>query len=77
MTVEFVSADIPLISISIIIPILASFIVFFANEKLAKPISIITSIIVFIISSYMLLTYDPTGYKIQFYEKYTWIPQLE
>ncbi|HBT98178.1 MAG TPA: NADH-quinone oxidoreductase subunit M, partial [Sulfurihydrogenibium sp.] len=76
MTVEFVRADIPLISISIIIPILASFIVFFANEKLAKPISIITSIIVFIISSYMLLTYDPTGYKIQFYEKYAWIPQF-
>ncbi len=76
MTVDFVRADFPIISISILIPIVAAVIVFALNEKLAKPISIVTSLIVFIISSYMLFKYDPSGYKIQFYEKYTWIPQF-
>ncbi|WP_028950865.1 complex I subunit 4 family protein [Sulfurihydrogenibium subterraneum] len=76
MTPEFVYAQFPIISISILIPLIAAAIVFFTSEKIAKQISIIASIIVFILSSYMLLTYDPSGYKIQFYEKYSWIPQF-
>ncbi|ACN99567.1 NuoM family protein [Sulfurihydrogenibium azorense] len=76
MAPEFVYAQFPLISISILIPLIAAAIVFFTSEKLAKPVSIVSSIIVFIIASYMLLTYDPSGYKIQFYEKYSWIPQF-
>ncbi len=76
MTPEFVNAEFPIISILILIPLISALVVFFLNEKFAKPISIISSIVVFILSSYMLLTYDPSGYKIQFYEKYTWIPQF-
>ena len=76
MAPEFVYAQFPLISISILIPLIAAAIVFFTSEKLAKPVSIVSSIIVFIIASYMLLIYDPSGYKIQFYEKYSWIPQF-
>ena len=76
MAPEFVYAQFPVISISILIPLIAAAIVFFTSEKIAKPLSIIASIIVFILSSYMLLTYDPSGYKIQFYEKYSWIPQF-
>ncbi len=76
MAVEFVRADFPIISTIILIPIVAAAIVFVLNEKFAKPVSIITSLVVFVISSYMLLNYDPTGYKIQFYEKYEWIPQF-
>lgn len=76
MTPEFVNAGFPIISISILIPLSAAMVVFFSNEKLAKPVSIASSIIVFILSSYMLLTYDPSGYKIQFYEKYAWVPQF-
>jgi NADH-quinone oxidoreductase subunit M len=76
MTPEIVNAEFPIISISILIPLISALVVFFLNEKFAKPISIISSIVVFILSSYMLLTYNPSGYKIQFYEKYTWIPQF-
>ncbi|GAB6073117.1 NuoM family protein [Venenivibrio stagnispumantis] len=73
---EFQTFSFPIISVSIIIPIIAAVLLFFLNEKMAKPISIISSIIVFIISSYMLLNYDYSSYKIQFYEKYPWIPQF-
>jgi len=73
---EFQTFSFPIISVSIFIPIIAAVLLFFLNEKMAKPISIISSIIVFIISSYMLLNYDYSSYKIQFYEKYAWIPQF-
>jgi len=76
MTVEFSSYSFPIITLSILIPLVAAVVLAFLNEKLAKPISIITSIIVFILSSIMLLSYDYSSYKIQFYEKYTWIPQF-
>ncbi|WP_297887301.1 NADH-quinone oxidoreductase subunit M [Sulfurihydrogenibium sp.] len=76
MTPEFVNAGFPIITVSILIPLVAAAIVFLLNEKFAKPISIVSSVVVFILSSYMLLTYDPSGYKIQFYEKYAWIPQF-
>ncbi len=76
MTVEFSSYSFPIITVSILIPLIAAIILAFLNEKLAKPVSIIASIIVFILSSVMLLAYDYSSYKIQFYEKYTWIPQF-
>lgn len=76
MTPEFVYAGFPILSVSILIPVIAAFIVLMMDEKLAKPVSIITSGIVFAISSYLLLVYDPSSYKIQFYEKYQWIPQF-
>ncbi len=76
MTVEFVNAGIPWITISILIPLIAAGVLFFTSEKLAKPISIVVSFVVFLISTYMLLTYDYSSYAIQFYEKYTWIPQI-
>ncbi len=76
MTVEFVNAGVPWITISILIPLIAAGVLFFTSEKLAKPISIIASGIVFLISTYMLLAYDYSSYAIQFYEKYTWIPQI-
>ncbi|WP_457639890.1 complex I subunit 4 family protein [Persephonella sp.] len=74
MTVEFVNATFPIITVSIIIPLVAAAVLFFLHEKHAKPISIITSIIVFILTTYMLFAYDYSTYSIQFYEKYTWIP---
>ncbi|WP_456399887.1 complex I subunit 4 family protein [Persephonella sp.] len=76
MNVEFVTAGFPLITLSIIIPVIAAAVLFIVKEELAKPISIITSAIVFLITTYMLFAYDYTSYKIQFYEKYTWIPQF-
>ena len=76
MTVEFVNATFPIITISIIIPLIAAGLLFFLPERNAKPVSIIASIIVFILTTYMLFAYDYSGYKIQFYEKYTWIPYL-
>ncbi len=76
MTVEFVNAGVPWITISIIIPLIAAAALFFMEEKAAKPVSIVASVIVFLISTYMLFAYDYSGYKIQFYEKYTWIPQI-
>ncbi|WP_457642157.1 complex I subunit 4 family protein [Persephonella sp.] len=76
MNVEFVNAEFPLITLSILIPVIAAAILFVLEEKLAKPVSIITSAIVFLITTYMLFAYDYSSYKIQFYEKYTWIPQL-
>ncbi len=76
MTVEFSSYSFPIITLLIILPLLAAAVLFFVNEKLSKPISIIVSGIVFILSSWMLLIYDYSSYKIQFYEKYTWIPQF-
>ncbi len=76
MNVEFVSAGFPLITLSIVIPVIAAAVLFVVKEELSKPISIITSAIVFIISTFMLFAYDYSSYKIQFYEKYTWIPQL-
>ncbi len=76
MSVEFVKADIPWITITILLPLVAAAVLMFLNERFAKPVSIAVSTIIFIISSYMLLTYDPSSYKIQFYEKYEWIPWL-
>jgi len=76
MTVEFVNATFPIITFSIVIPLIAAGILFFLHERHAKPVSIIASIIVFILSTYMLFAYDYSSYKIQFYEKYTWIPYL-
>ncbi|WP_457621643.1 complex I subunit 4 family protein [Persephonella sp.] len=76
MNVEFVSAGFPLITLSIVIPVVAAALLFVLKEELAKPVSIITSAIVFLISTFMLFAYDYSSYKIQFYEKYTWIPQL-
>ncbi len=76
MTVEFVNAGVPWITFSILIPLIAAGVLFFVSEKLAKPISIIASGIVFLISTYMLFAYDYSSYAIQFYEKYTWIPQI-
>lgn len=76
MSLEFVAADFPVLSALILIPLVAAAIVFILGEKFAKPVSIISSAIVLIISSYLLLVYDPNGYKIQFYEKYDWIPQF-
>ncbi len=76
MTVEFSSFSFPIITVLILLPLLAAAVLFFVNEKLSKPISIIISGIVFILSSWMLLIYDYSSYKIQFYEKYTWIPQF-
>ncbi len=76
MTVEFVNAGIPWITISILLPLIAAGVLFFTTEKLAKPISIVVSLIVFLISTYMLFAYDYSSYAIQFYEKYTWIPQI-
>ncbi|SNZ10268.1 NADH-quinone oxidoreductase subunit M [Persephonella hydrogeniphila] len=76
MTVEFVNATFPIITISIVIPLLAAGLLFFLPERNAKPVSIIASIIVFILTTYMLFAYDYSSYKIQFYEKYTWIPYL-
>ena len=51
MTVEFVHASFPIITISILIPLIAAAVLFFLNEKFAKPISIIASLIVFLIST--------------------------
>lgn len=76
MTFQFEPANIPWLTISILLPLIASGILFFLNERFAKPISIIVSAIVFVISTWMLFSYDFSTYKIQFYEKYTWIPQL-
>ena len=76
VNVEFVKASFPVITISIVLPLIAAGILLFVSEKLAKPISIIVSGIVFLLTTYMLFAYDPSGYKIQFYEKYPWIPSL-
>jgi len=76
MTVEFVNATFPIITISIVIPLIAAGLLFFLPERHAKPVSIIASVIVLILSTYMLLAYDYSTYSIQFYEKYLWIPLL-
>lgn len=76
MTPTFETASFPILSVSILIPFVAALVVFALNEKVAKPISIVASGIVLAISSYLMLVYDPKGYKIQFYEKYEWIPQF-
>jgi len=76
MTFEFESANIPWLTISIFLPLIAAGVLFFLNEKFAKPISIVISAVVFGISTWMLLAYDYSHYAIQFYEKYTWIPQF-
>ncbi len=73
---QFVEATFPVITVSIILPFIASILVLILPEKLAKPVSIIFSGIVFLITTYMLFAYDTSGYKIQFYEKYEWIPLL-
>ena len=74
--VEFIKSVFPIITVSIVLPLLAAIIILFLSEKLAKSISIAVSGIVFLLTTFMLFAYDPTGYKIQFYEKYTWIPNL-
>ncbi|NPA38293.1 MAG: NADH-quinone oxidoreductase subunit M [Candidatus Nanohaloarchaeota archaeon] len=76
MTVEFINAGTPWITISILIPLIFAGILFFASERLAKPLSIFASAIVFLITTYMLFAYDYSTYAIQFYEKYEWIPQI-
>lgn len=76
MSPEFVAAGFPVLSVMIILPVLAAAVVFSLNERFAKPISIVISGVILAISSYLLLLYDPNGYKIQFYEKYEWIPQF-
>ena len=55
MNVEFVNAEFPLITLSILIPVIAAAILFVLEEKLAKPVSIITSAIVFFSIIYFFL----------------------
>ena len=76
MTFEFEPASFPWLTISILLPLIAAAILFFLDKKWAKPISIVVSAIVFAISTWMLFAYDYSSYKIQFYEKYVWIPQF-
>ena len=62
MTFEFEPASFPWLTISILLPLVAAAILFFLDKKWAKPISIIVSAIVFVISTWMLFAYDYSSY---------------
>lgn len=67
----------PLISISMILPLIGSFMILFAREALSRWIAVAFSGFVFLLSLISLFFFDfSTAHKVQFEEKYSLIPEL-
>ncbi|MCX8164425.1 MAG: NuoM family protein [Aquificaceae bacterium] len=67
----------PLLSTSMLAPLIGSFIILFLREEISKWVASITSGFVFLLSLLSLFFFDfSKAYKVQFEEKYTLIPEL-
>ncbi|MFZ6016793.1 MAG: NADH-quinone oxidoreductase subunit M [Nitrospirota bacterium] len=67
----------PILSTIIFLPVLGSLLLMLisrAKETIIKSVALIVSIITFILSIPLFINFDKSTYKMQFVEKYDWIP---
>ncbi len=74
---EKIYAEFPIISVSLIIPIIGSLLIAFLSERYTKVLSVVTTGTVFVLSMLSLFFFDfSQAHKVQFYEEYTLIENL-
>ncbi|HIQ31270.1 MAG TPA: NADH-quinone oxidoreductase subunit M [Aquifex aeolicus] len=74
---EVIEGGFPLLSLSMVLPVIAAVCVLFARESVAKVISVVSASLVFLLSIVALLSFDYSrSESIQFYEEYTILGEL-
>lgn len=70
-------ADLPLLSLLIWLPILGGIWVLLAGEQLARPIALLVSLFIFVLSLPLFFEFDTTTAAMQFSERLPWLPNLD
>lgn len=70
-------ADLPLLSLLIWVPILGGIWVLLAGDTLARPIALLVSLVVFVLSLPLFFAFDTTTAAMQFSERLAWLPGLD
>ncbi|OUD15059.1 NADH-quinone oxidoreductase subunit M [Thioflexithrix psekupsensis] len=70
-------ADLPLLSLLIWVPILGGIWVLLAGDALARPIALLVSLVVFVLSLPLFFAFDTTTAAMQFTERLPWLPKLD
>ncbi len=74
---EVIKANIPAVSISMLLPVLASLLILYLKESYAKTVALIGAGLTFLFSLYVIVTFDfSKSDVVQFFESYEILPEL-
>ena len=58
-----------------LLPLIAGLLCFVVDDREAKPLSLVATLVTFALSLVLWVNYDPHGPAFQFAEKLSWIPE--